>query len=53
MMPNERLITLLGGAGPVPDSGAALIAWDDDNSVQQLLQWDDANSAPQFLEWDT
>jgi hypothetical protein len=48
----DQLLALLGGAIPV-DPGAALIAWDDTSSVQQLLQWDDASGNPQYLEWDT
>lgn len=36
-----------------PDPGAAILAWDDAASVQQVLQWDDAAGNPQFLEWDT
>lgn len=43
---------VLGTASIPVDPGAALIAWDDSLSVQQLLQWDDANGNPQYLEWD-
>lgn len=36
------------GASP----GAALLAWDDADGVEQYIQWDNSAGLPQYLEWD-
>lgn len=40
------------GGGVAPSPGAAILAWDDESSVEQIIQWDDEDGKPQYLEWD-